>query len=68
MVFDSDTPPFEVHQDGTLTLEFHDCYTGTVTYDIPSIDRQGTIPIERVANDNVELCKYFVHLQQGALE
>lgn len=43
--------------DGTVTLTFHSCNSGTVEYDIPSINRQGIIPIERVAIDNVALCE-----------
>lgn len=42
---------------GTATLTFENCNSGTVVYDIPSVNRQGTIPIERVAIDNVELCE-----------
>jgi hypothetical protein len=37
-------------------LEFSTCNAGTVTYDIPSVDRQGVIPIERIVLDNVPLC------------
>jgi dienelactone hydrolase len=43
--------------DGTITLTFDSCNSGTVEYDIPSIDRQGIVPIQRVANDNVVLCE-----------
>ena len=43
--------------DGTITLTFSDCASGLVEYDIPSIDRQGSVPIERVANDNITLCE-----------
>ena len=43
--------------DGTLVLTFYDCNAGTVEYDITSIDRQGTVPIQRVANDNIALCE-----------
>jgi hypothetical protein len=43
--------------DGTLILTFESCSSGTVEYDIPSINRQGIIPIERVANDNIVLCE-----------
>ena len=43
--------------DGTITLTFADCSSGTIVYDIPSISRQGTVPIQRVANDNVALCE-----------
>jgi len=50
-------------EDGTITLTFEDCSTGTVEYDIPSIDRQGSIAIERVANDNIELCEALYEAQ-----
>ena len=42
--------------DGTIILTFNDCTSGTVEYDIPSIDRQGIVPIQRIVNDNVALC------------
>jgi len=42
--------------DGTLTLKFNDCLTGTIDYDITTINAQGTVPIQRVAADNVALC------------
>jgi hypothetical protein len=45
--------------DGTIVLEFSSCNSGTVTYDIPPINRQGTVPIKRVANDNIALCEAF---------
>ncbi len=56
-VFDSGTPTPTQHPDGTVILEFSDCYAGTATYDIPSINRQGVIPIRRISNDNVALCE-----------
>jgi len=43
--------------DGTITLSFDGCNSGTVDYDISSIDRQGSVPIERVAADNAALCE-----------
>lgn len=43
--------------DGTITLTFADCSSGLVEYDIPSIDRMGTVPIQRVAGDNIALCE-----------
>ena len=42
--------------DGTLTLKFNNCHSGTVEYDITSIDAKGTVPIQRVADDNAVLC------------
>lgn len=46
--------------DGTIRLTFENCASGTVEYDIPSIGRQGTVPLQRVANDNQPLCEAFV--------
>jgi len=43
--------------DGTILLTFTSCRLGTVEYDIPSINRQGNIPIQRVADDNIALCE-----------
>ena len=43
--------------DGTLTMTFDDCKTGTVEYDLPSIGRTGIVPIERVAGDNIVICE-----------
>ena len=43
--------------DGTITLFFSGCNSGLVEYDIPSIDQQGSVPIERVAGDNIDLCE-----------
>ena len=43
--------------DGTLTLKFDNCNAGTIEYDISSINAQSTVPIRRVAIDNVALCE-----------
>ena len=43
--------------DGTLILTFDGCNSGTVEYDIPSINRYGIVPIQRIANDNIVLCE-----------
>ena len=43
--------------DGTLTLIFDSCASGKVEYNIPSISMMGTVPIQRVAGDNVALCE-----------
>lgn len=53
-------------EDGTITLEFENCNEGTVTYNIPSINAAGLVPIERVAKDNVSLCRALLQeLNQG---
>ncbi len=43
--------------DGTIILTFDSCNSATIEYDIPSINRQGTVPIQRVAGDNVAICE-----------
>jgi len=43
--------------DGTLILTFDSCNSGTVEYDITPINRQGIVPIKRVADDNIVLCE-----------
>jgi hypothetical protein len=43
--------------DGTIVLTFYSCNSGTVEYDIPSINREGIVPIQRVAGDNIALCE-----------
>jgi len=43
--------------DGTIILTFDSCNSGTVEYDIPSINGQGIVPIQRVAGDNIVLCE-----------
>ena len=43
--------------DGTITLNFESCTSGTIEYDIPSINRKGIVPIERVADDNIVICE-----------
>ena len=43
--------------DGTITLTFESCSSGTVDYNIPSIGRTGSVPIQRVASDNAVLCE-----------
>lgn len=57
-----DTPTAITHtnppgSDDTLLLTFYDCVSGTVEYDIPSIDKQGVVPIQRVAADNQAACE-----------
>ncbi len=46
-VFDSLEPEPGTEPYGEITLEFSTCNAGTVTYDIPSFDRQGVILIKR---------------------
>ena len=42
---------------GSILLQFDDCASGSLYYDIPSIGKSGLIPIQRVCNDHVSLCE-----------
>ncbi len=53
-IIDRTDPP---GSDGTIILTFDGCNSGTIEYDIQSINRQGIIPIVRVANDNIVICE-----------
>jgi hypothetical protein len=56
-IFDSADPKPDHAPGGTILLHFDDCKSGTVSYEIPSINRMGVVPIERLAMDNVALCE-----------
>lgn len=59
-IFDNATPVQHTDpagSDGIINLTFDTCAAGTVTYDIPAIAQQGTVPIQRVADDNIALCE-----------
>ena len=53
-----------VGSDGTLTLKFDNCNSGSIDYDITSIDARGTVPIQRVAGDNIALCNALLREAQ----
>lgn len=55
-IFDSGEPISHT-PDGTMTLTFDSCTSGVVEYDIISINQQGSVPIQRVAGDNIALCE-----------
>ena len=50
--------------DGTIILTFKDCQSGTIEYDITSIDAGSTVPIRRIAFDNVALCEALLRESQ----
>jgi len=56
-IFDSGTPKPEQDLDGTIELVFEGCNSATLSYDIPSINRSGVIPITRVVDENVAACE-----------
>lgn len=56
-VFNMVPPQTSQTTEGTITLEFFDCVTGLVHFEIPSLGLSGTVPIERLTPDNVGLCE-----------
>ena len=58
-LFDTSPPEPELEVIGSVILQFEDCNTGSVTYDLPTISQSGMIPIERVATDNVAVCEAY---------
>jgi len=57
MIFDSETPAVTNDADGTITVEFYDCYSGLITYNLGSSGETGEVPIERIVNDAVPFCE-----------
>ncbi|MGD8929886.1 MAG: NHL repeat-containing protein [Lysobacterales bacterium] len=58
-VFDAAEPAATTDPEpyGAITLEFADCSNGMATYDIPSLNLSGEIPLQRIAEDGVALCE-----------
>jgi len=56
-VFNAVPPQTTQDIDGSIILEFVDCDTGIVRFNIPSLGLSGTIPIARLTDDNVALCE-----------
>jgi len=55
--FDSPTPEVTTVQDGTITIKWTGCNAGVLSYNIPSLQLTGDIPIERIVLDNVPACE-----------
>ena len=57
-VFDSPEPGVTTDAEyGAMTVEWQDCESATLEYDLVDPDVQGTISLERVASDRVPLCE-----------
>ena len=59
-IFDSRFPEPGQSLDGTIELVFSGCNSGELSYDIPSIERSGTMNIKRIVPDNVAACQAAV--------
>ncbi len=42
---------------GSMTIDFIDCSSGLVTYDLDDSSLTGSFPIQRVAGDNIAMCE-----------
>jgi hypothetical protein len=42
---------------GSILLQFNNCASGSLYYDIPAIGQSGLIPIQRVCNEHIALCE-----------
>ena len=42
---------------GTITLTFQDCNNGTVDYELTAAGLSGSVPITRIAGDNIPICE-----------
>lgn len=58
-----DPRPVTRDSDGTITLSFDNCNSGTIDYDITSINRRGSVPIRRIASDNISLCEALLETE-----
>jgi len=58
-VFDKAEPMPETAAEpiGTITIIWHDCENGTLSYELPDLGLMGSIEIRRITPDNVALCK-----------
>ncbi len=54
-----DSNPVSNTPEGTITLTFKDCTACTVDYDFTAAGVSVSVPISRLANDNVPLCESF---------
>ncbi|MEJ8568621.1 hypothetical protein [Elongatibacter sediminis] len=56
-VFNAPNPKPSQSAGGTITVEFSNCESGQISFDLPSIGEQGQVPIQRLAPDLVGYCK-----------
>ena len=63
-LFDSVLAEPQLEPIGSITLQFENCESGMVTYDLPSYGLMGEIPIQRVASDNVADCQLQSYLNR----
>ncbi len=63
-IFNSAQPAPTQSSDGLIEVFWADCENAVVSFDIPSANVSGDIPITRIANDNVARCEEMASAQQ----
>ena len=63
-LFDSVLAVPQLEPIGSITLQFENCESGTVSYDLPSYGLTGEVPIQRVASDNIAACQIQSYLNR----
>ena len=56
-LFDQGVPAPELEAIGSILLQFENCESGIVQYDLPAHGLSGAIPIQRLSLDNVASCE-----------
>ena len=51
------TPVTDAAGEGTMTIEFADCNTALLSYELTAPGLTGEVPIQRIVKDNVALCE-----------
>jgi hypothetical protein len=59
-VFGASLPAPILEPIGTMVVQFDDCNSGTISYDLPQLGESGSIAIERLAADNAVVCKVMI--------
>jgi len=66
--FDQATPVPTESLYGSMVIRFSDCNHGQIEFDIPSINEKGTIPITRLAMDNLKACENYIGAPESSPE
>jgi hypothetical protein len=63
-VFDSSILEVTNEPYGLILLQFENCNSGSIIYDIPSLQLTGFIPIQRIAHDTIGECARLEEMQE----
>ena len=56
-LFDNASPSPGLEPIGSINLQFENCRSGTVRYNLPEAGLSGVIPIQRLSPDNIAACE-----------